>query len=152
MDKEHEVRIHIDQHPYHSPNPTTGVALYRLGKVREGYELYKEVGGNHEDEPVPDDHAPVHLKEDEHFHSAERHVKKFTIVVNGEQKVVDHRVLTFDEVVKLAFPNPPTGTDPVFSVTYKKTASEPHQGTIVEGGKVKIKNGSIFDVTSTSRS
>ncbi len=27
---EHHVRIHIDQKPYESPNPTTGAALYGL--------------------------------------------------------------------------------------------------------------------------
>lgn len=29
----HEVRIHIDNKPYDSPDPTTGEALYLLGKV-----------------------------------------------------------------------------------------------------------------------
>jgi hypothetical protein len=27
----HPTRIHIDQKPYNSPNPTTGAALYLLG-------------------------------------------------------------------------------------------------------------------------
>ena len=35
----HSVRIHIDQKPYESPNPTTGTALYRLGHVRPGWKL-----------------------------------------------------------------------------------------------------------------
>lgn len=31
----HEVRVHIDQKPYESPNPTTGEALYKLGHVHK---------------------------------------------------------------------------------------------------------------------
>ena len=33
--QKHEVRVHIDQEPFTSPNPTTGVALYTLGGVAE---------------------------------------------------------------------------------------------------------------------
>lgn len=66
-----EVRVHIDLHPHHSPDPTTGAALYALGKVRPDYVLYREVEGDWEDKPVINDESPVHLKEDEHFHSAE---------------------------------------------------------------------------------
>jgi hypothetical protein len=37
------VRIHIDQNPYESPNPTTGETLYKLGHVQPGYDLFREV-------------------------------------------------------------------------------------------------------------
>ncbi|XSC42486.1 hypothetical protein ACF1BQ_029275 [Bradyrhizobium sp. RDT10] len=40
-DDKPDVRIHIDQKPLHSPNPTTGVGLYELGQVPEGQVLYK---------------------------------------------------------------------------------------------------------------
>jgi len=70
-DKKHETRIHIDRKPYESPNPTTGAALYILGKVATGYELFREVRGDKEDEPVSNDNKEVHLKEDEHFYSAQ---------------------------------------------------------------------------------
>ncbi len=65
-----EVRVHIDQHPHHSSDPTTGAALYALGEVRPDFDLFREVGGDREDTPIPNDETPVHLKEDEHFHSA----------------------------------------------------------------------------------
>jgi hypothetical protein len=32
----HHMRIHIDQHPYESPNSITGAELYLLGKVKTG--------------------------------------------------------------------------------------------------------------------
>lgn len=36
--RDREVRIHIDRQPHESPNPTTGAALYALGKVPAGYQ------------------------------------------------------------------------------------------------------------------
>ena len=51
-EKKHHVRIHIDQKEYESPNPTTGEALYILGNVQPGLELYREVRGDREDPPI----------------------------------------------------------------------------------------------------
>lgn len=66
-----QVRIHIDRKPYQSPNPTTHAALYALGGVHSGFELFKEVHGDKEDKPIPNNHHPIQLKEDEHFYSAQ---------------------------------------------------------------------------------
>ncbi len=69
--EKHEVRIHIDRKPCMSPRETTNAALYSLGNVSVGYELFREVTGDHEDEPVPNNQNPIRLKEDEHFYSAQ---------------------------------------------------------------------------------
>ena len=66
-----EVRVHIDDTRHHSPNPTTGEALYALGRVKAGFVLYREVGGNQEDPVVPNGPEKIHLKQDQHFHSGE---------------------------------------------------------------------------------
>lgn len=146
-------RIHIDQKPHESPNPTSGVDLYDLGHVREGHVLYREVGGNREDKPVRLDEPAIVLSEDEHFHSAEAPEKHYSITVNTEPVVVDHDVLNFDEVVKLAFPIPPGGQDPVFTVSFEHAKSEPHHGELPPDGKVTVKkHGTTFDVDHTNRS
>src|SRR4051812_37984140 len=107
----HQVRIHIDQQAYHSPNSTTGAALYELGHVRPGYALFKEVGGNREDRPLPHDDTAIHLHEDDHFHSGERQDYGTPIIVNGEPMVWEHDKISYEQVVKLAFPNGPFGGD-----------------------------------------
>src|ERR1700722_7202333 len=109
------VRIHIDQKAYQSPTPTTGADLYELGHVKESLVLYKEVEGDQEDKLVRIDNPKVHLTEDEHFHTGEPPEKHYIIFVNTDPMVVDHDVLTFNEIVKLAYPVPPTGTDPDFT-------------------------------------
>ena len=65
------VKIIIDRKHLESPTPTTGAALYKLGEVKAGYTLYREVPGPHEDEPIPDDQTEIHLHNDEKFYSSE---------------------------------------------------------------------------------
>ena len=75
--------------------------------------------------------------------------KDFRIVVNGEHKTVTSEVLGYDEVVQLAFPSGEPNT--IYRVTFRK-AKHPHEGTLVEGQTVEIKEGTIFDVTPTGKS
>lgn len=146
----HQVRIHIDQQPYKSPNPTTGQALYVLGGVAAGLDLYQEVDGNREDQPIENGPEVVHLREDEHFHSGQP--KKYTIYVNGQKKVVATKTVTFAELVALAFPTPPTGENILFTISYEEGPHVNPQGSLKEGGTVKVKNGMIFNVTATDKS
>lgn len=147
--EKHEVRIHIDRKPYESPNPTTGAALYALGHVPSGKKLFREVQGDHEDESIPNDGKEIHLKMDEHFYS-ELEIK---IVVNGRQKVImAEDELSFAQIVDLAFDNPPSGPDIMFTIAYRNGPPENPEGNLVEGGTVEIKEGMIFNVSQTNRS
>lgn len=153
MAEGHKVRIHIDQKPYESPNPTPGADLYELGHVGDGHVLYREVDGNQEDKLVRIDDPKIHLTEDEHFHSGEAPEKHYVIVVNTDPHIVDHDVLTFNEIVKIAYPVPPSGQDPVFTVGFEHAKSVPHHGNLPEGGTVTVrKHGTTFDVDHTNRS
>jgi hypothetical protein len=77
---------------------------------------------------------------------------EFKIIVNGQPKDVRQEVLTYADVVHLAYPTPPTGTNPDFAVTFKHAASSPRHGDLAQGGRVTVKNGTIFDVTPVNRS
>jgi len=75
------------------------------------------------------------------------------IIVNGRAVTVTGRELSFDDVVKLAFSAPPGGADTIFTVTYRKGGNDHRpEGVMVEGDVVKIKEGTIFNVTATNRS
>ena len=65
------VNIVIDKKHLVSPNPTTGAALYVLGHVATGYELFRETHGKGDDEPIPNDGTKVTLHEGDHFYSAQ---------------------------------------------------------------------------------
>jgi Multiubiquitin len=143
-----EVRIHINREPYESLDPTTGAALYALGKVGAHRELFREVDGNHEDAAVPRDETTLHLKQDEHFYSE----KDFKIIVNGREKVVTTKVLSFKEIVALAFNPVPTRPNVLFTITYEHGPHANPEGTLMEGAAVKIKEGMIFNVRQTDKS
>lgn len=79
--------------------------------------------------------------------------KTITIVVNGREKEVPKKdELTFDELVDLAFDNPPTGEFICFTITYRKGHGDKPEGTLPEGESVKVKDGMIFNVTATDKS
>lgn len=70
---DHEVvTIHIDSKEKKSPNPTTGAALYTLGEVKSGYELFREIPGKGDDELIKNDAGRVELKNGQHFYSADQ--------------------------------------------------------------------------------
>ena len=151
-ERKREVRIHIDEKRYESPNPTTGGALYKLGNVAPGLELYREVTGDREDKIIPDGQETVHVKMDEHFHSGPPLVKHFDIFVNGRKKAVATRELSFDQVVALAFDPVPTGPNIMFTITYRHGPHANPEGNLLEGGVVKVKDRMIFNVTQTNKS
>ena len=90
-----------------SPIITTGAALYALGKIAAGMALYREAQGDREDPTIENGPEAVELQQDEHFHSGPP--RTYTIYVNGEQKSVTAKTVTFEQIVALAFPTPPAG-------------------------------------------
>ena len=75
------------------------------------------------------------------------HEKEINIIVNGRPKKVTQTVISFEEVVGLAFN--PVPANAFFTVTY----SHGNQGgSLTAGNKVAIQNGMKFDVTETGQS
>jgi hypothetical protein len=77
--------------------------------------------------------------------------KGFNIIVNGRPKAVTLNVLSFADVVKLAYENAPFGANTAYTVTYRNSADH-KQGSLVEGGTVEVRNGTIFNVSATNQS
>lgn len=80
------------------------------------------------------------------------HPKEFTIVVNGREKEVVQRELTFTELVGFAFDGTPTNGNTIYTITYRRGEGNKPEGTLVEGESVKVKDGMIFNVTATDKS
>lgn len=148
IDTGHRVRIHIDREVYESPNPTTGEALYHLGHIAHHRELFQEAGGDHEDHVVPRNATVIHLKQDDHFYSQ----KAVTILVNGEPHEETETRISFEAVVKIAYPVAPGGACIEYTVTYRNGPPANPKGSLTAGHSVKIQNRMIFDVTPTDRS
>jgi hypothetical protein len=78
--------------------------------------------------------------------------KDMTIVVNGREKTISEKELTFGQLVALAFDNPPTGEFICFTITYRRGQGNKPEGSLTEDETVKIKKGMIFNVTATDKS
>jgi hypothetical protein len=77
--------------------------------------------------------------------------KDYEIVVNGEQHEVHDKTVTYEQVVAIAFPTPPSA-ETRFTVTFRGT-KDPKEGSLKPGGEVEVKkDGAIFNVTSTVKS
>ena len=75
------------------------------------------------------------------------HSDEFTIIVNGRPKKTTSSVISFEEVVALAFdPVPPNA---FFSVMWSHGNKG---GSLTPGATVEVQNGMKFDVTPTGQS
>lgn len=79
-------------------------------------------------------------------------MKQITIIINGTEVEVEKGELSFDEIVRLAFENPPYGDNTEFSITYSRGHGNKPEGILHPGESVRVKEGMIFDVTATDRS
>lgn len=80
------------------------------------------------------------------------HANEFTIIVNGREKHVSENELSFDQLVVLAFGTVQNNGRTVYTITYRHGEGNKHEGTLVEGQTVAIKNRMIFNVTPTDKS
>jgi len=97
----------------------------------------------HRDErkPVHGDKYPKHPDD-----------KGFSIIVNGREKTVEGEELTFDQVVGLAFDDPPSGEFICFTITYRNAGGRKPEGILIEGEAVKLRGGTVINVTVTDKS
>ena len=78
--------------------------------------------------------------------------KGFEIIVNGRTRTVENDEVTFDEVVDLAYPEGGRGELIIYTVLFYEGGGREKEGGLSEGEKVKVKDGTVFNVTRTDRS
>ena len=80
------------------------------------------------------------------------HDKEVTIIVNTREKTWNKKEVSYEEVIVLAFDSYSNDENVVYTVTYSKGPDSHHEGSLVKGGSVKVKDGMIFNVTQTNKS
>lgn len=78
------------------------------------------------------------------------HEVSFDITVNGVAHVWHRRRMSYDDAVKLAFPNGPTGGDIRYSVSWTKPDGQ--EGGLRPGQSVEVVDVMSFDVRNTDKS
>lgn len=76
------------------------------------------------------------------------HAKTHDIVVNGRPRTFRGQKISYDEIVRLAFP------EGIFDVLYTVSYANPRgrDGTLAPGQDVSVKDGMSFNVGKTNRS
>ncbi len=130
-----------------------GSVLYELADASPDEAVFLEVRGGEDRLIDPDDRVNLDAPGIERFITAPKPQTGYLILVNSVEETVPDKHVTFEQVVKLAYPNAPAKTNVKFSMTYRNAASLPHAGELGEGGSVEVKKkGTIFNVTRTVQS
>lgn len=74
------------------------------------------------------------------------------IIVNGRPKQWSKKLISFEEVVVLAFGSYNNNPNVCYTVTYSKGHHSKPEGSMVKGQEVKVKRKMIFNVTATDKS
>lgn len=90
------------------------------------------------------------MQEKDNDENAPGQNKEFSIYVNGTPETWIGKTISFEEVTKLAYSKPPY-PNPEYQVVYSEAQGN-KDGTLAQGEKVKIKEGTQFDVTATDKS
>ena len=124
--------------------------LRQYGQIPDDHDLVLDSKGDQVLEP--DDVVKLSRKGVERVVSRPAEDLEICIIVNTRQKTVTVRRLTFEKLIAIAFPNPPSGPNICFTVTYRNGPRHRPEGSLVEGDKIRVKKGMIFNVSSTDKS
>ncbi len=81
---------------------------------------------------------------------AQPHDVVYRIVINGEEKEIEQKYLSFQEICELAFPDGPFGGNIRYTVTYG--LPDGREGSMVQGDKIEVNEGMVCYVGNTDRS
>lgn len=79
-------------------------------------------------------------------------VNETTIYVNGTPELWKKETISYEELVQLAFENPPYGQYTEYQVIYSGPKGLGSDKTLVSGQVIKVKNKTEFDVSATDKS
>ena len=93
------------------------------------------------------EHRPEETHHEEHHH---HHALHLHIFVNGTSEVWDNHKISYEEAVRLAFPNGATGGNIRYTVSWTKP--EGQEGSLRAKESVNVVNEMRFDVRNTDKS
>jgi len=150
--EEHVLNLKInDKHYEWHQQYITGAEVRKLGDIPQEDEIFLKIKKPWEDELVTNE-TTVDLARPgiEHFFSKMKF--PITIIVNGTQKQWNEEKISYEQVVKLAFPNDVENSRTAYTVTYDKGPKQNPEGTMIKGDVVYVKNKMRFNVTATNQS
>lgn len=127
----------------------TGRSLKRLLGLPDDAVLLRDFESPN-DKPISDDET-VEFKDGPVLTCRSQHASKdIKIIVNGREKVVTAKTISYAELVVLAFGS--VDPETIYTATFKHGPPSKPEGSMVEGDVVKLQCGMIFNVTPTRKS
>ena len=121
-----------------------------IGQIPDDQDLVLDSDG---DQLIPDDGAVVlRDKGVERIRSVDPKDETVTVILNGEQIIVDKGKLTFEDLAKLVFPNLFGRELICFTVSFSRGPMRRPEGALLEGDKVRVVEGMAFNVSATDKS
>ena len=90
------------------------------------------------------DHKPATIDVEDH--------KTVTIVVEGTPHKWPEEYISYEQVVTLEVPDYSQNPQVTYTVTYKNGPRNKPEGILSPGGTVKVREGTIFNVSRTGQS
>jgi hypothetical protein len=139
---------------WHEPY-ISGANVKRLGEIPDADLVFLAIKKPWEDELIENE-TLVDLTRPgiEHFYSKkhDEHLP-YKIMVNGREKQWGSRIISYEQVAELAFPDYSENNTTVYTVSYTEGPGQNPEGTtMVKSDKVYVKNKMIFNVTATNKS
>tara|TARA_R110002096_G_scaffold318039_2_gene512494 strand:+ start:6459 stop:7154 length:696 start_codon:yes stop_codon:yes gene_type:complete len=128
----------------------SGFVLKKLANLDTGFTLWLEVKGGRDQKISDIDLVSLDGRGVEHFFSLKE--KQICIFVNSRRKSVEPGVITFEEIVKIAFPNTNPGPNICNTIGFTHGPSENPTGALEAGESTKLTKGMRFHVTETDKS
>jgi hypothetical protein len=150
-DREFKLLVN-DSHVVWGTPTISGADLYALANPKENEAVFLTIRGEEDRQIESEDAIDLTVPGVEHFVTAPKRQKTVEIVVNGREVEVDNKIVTFDQLVAIAYPGEAPAPNIVYSITFRGAASKPHSGELAAGGFVEVKKGSIFNVVRTIQS
>jgi hypothetical protein len=127
-----------------------GSKIREQGCIATDEEIYLKVPKDWEDELI-EDNEWVDLARPGKEYFVSRKIA-IAIVVNGSLKNWNAKTITYEQVVKLAYPASTGGENFAYTVNYTNGPKQNPEGTMTKGETIFVKNKTNFNVTETSRS
>jgi hypothetical protein len=74
------------------------------------------------------------------------------IFVNGREKAVEVNEVTYEQILLLAYPDPDTGPDVSYTITWARNEQGQATGKLLPGETVKVNEKMVFNVKRAVRS
>lgn len=147
------VTIFINSAPYRVPAGAVMEQQLReltSPAIPDDHRIWKDIIDDLDD-PITEDEIVV-IKDGDRFFTKTPEPTTFVIIVNGSKHTVAARIVSFEDIVAIAFPVPPAGSELIYTVSYNRASGPRPVGTLRAGETITIKNGTIFNVTATDKS